>query len=114
VVLTLRINLNERLIRNVFTFIFEICRCKNGFRKKLAPQNSDEQVHRQNFDSDGFYSDFLNFIHLSFKIERYSFIIPRVVQIMSIIFQTGHELSIVLGNESTSASARVRLPSTIE
>jgi hypothetical protein len=40
--------------------------------------------------------------------------IPRVVQIMSIIFQTGHELSIVLGNESTSASARVRLPSTIE
>jgi hypothetical protein len=41
-------------------------------------------------------------------------IIPRVVQIMSIIFQTGHELSIVLGNESTSASARVRFPSTIE
>jgi hypothetical protein len=33
---------------------------------------------------------------------------------MSIIFQNGHELSIVLGNESTSASARVRLPSTIE
>jgi hypothetical protein len=43
-----------------------------------------------------------------------SFIIPRVVQIMSIIFQTGHELSIVLGNESTSASARVRFASTIE
>jgi hypothetical protein len=33
---------------------------------------------------------------------------------MSIIFQTGHELSIVLGNESTSASTRVRFPSTIE
>jgi hypothetical protein len=32
-------------------------------------------------------------------------IIPRVVQIMSIIFQAGHELSIVLENESTSASA---------
>jgi hypothetical protein len=43
-----------------------------------------------------------------------SFIIPRVVQIMSIIFQTGHALSIVLGNESTSASARMRFPSTIE
>jgi hypothetical protein len=28
-------------------------------------------------------------------------IIPQVVQIMSIIFQTSHELSIVLGNEST-------------
>jgi hypothetical protein len=42
------------------------------------------------------------------------FIIKRVVQIMSIIFQTGHELLIVLGNESTSASARVRFPSTIE
>jgi hypothetical protein len=45
---------------------------------------------------------------------KFSFIIPRVVQIMSIIFQTGHELSIVLGNESTSASARVRFASTIE
>jgi hypothetical protein len=43
-----------------------------------------------------------------------SFIIPRVVQIMPIIFQTGHELSIVLGNESTSVSARVRFASTIE
>jgi hypothetical protein len=32
---------------------------------------------------------------------------------MSIIFQTGHELSIVLGDESTSASARVRFPSTM-
>jgi hypothetical protein len=31
-----------------------------------------------------------------------------------IIFQTGHELSIVLGNESTSALARVRFASTIE
>jgi hypothetical protein len=43
-----------------------------------------------------------------------SFIMPRVVQIMSIIFQTGHELSIVLGSESTSASGRVRFASTIE
>jgi hypothetical protein len=50
---------------------------------------------------------------VGFALE-YSFIIPRVVQIMSIIFQTGHELSIVLGNESKSASARVRFPSTIE
>jgi hypothetical protein len=33
---------------------------------------------------------------------------------MSIIFQTGHELSIMLGNESTSALARVRFASTIE
>jgi hypothetical protein len=33
---------------------------------------------------------------------------------MSIIFQTGHELSIVLGNESTSALAGVRFASTIE
>jgi hypothetical protein len=50
----------------------------------------------------------------SYKKGLLSFIIPRVVQIMSIIFQTGHELSIVLGNESTSASARVRFASTIE
>jgi hypothetical protein len=33
---------------------------------------------------------------------------------MSMIFQTGDELSIVLGNESTSASARVRFANTIE
>jgi hypothetical protein len=63
--------------------IFEIYRCKNGFIEKLAPQNSDqcycchilitnEQVQQQNFDSDRFYSAFLNFIHVSIKIERYS------------------------------------------
>jgi hypothetical protein len=58
----------------------------------------------------------MNYFALYLGIQKniYSFIIPRVVQIMSIIFQTGHELSIVLGNESTSVSARVRFPSTIE
>jgi hypothetical protein len=50
----------------------------------------------------------------SIVLKTFSFIIPQVIQIMSIIFQTGHELSIVLGNESTSASARVRFASTIE
>jgi hypothetical protein len=62
---------------------FEICRYKNGFKEIMPPRNSDfcdcshilittEQVQRQNFDSDCFYSDFLNFIHVSFKIESYS------------------------------------------
>jgi hypothetical protein len=37
-----------------------------------------------------------------------------LVELQPIIFQTGHELSIVLGNESTSAPARVRFASTIE
>jgi hypothetical protein len=56
---------------------------------------------------------------LSFRIRifslQFSFIIPRVVQIMSIFFKlvTNYQF-IVLGNESTSASARVRFASEIE
>jgi hypothetical protein len=48
---------------------FEICRYKNGFKEIMPPRNSDfchcchilitnEQVQRQNFDSERFYSDF--------------------------------------------------------
>jgi hypothetical protein len=56
-------------IQNVFTLIFEFCCCKNLFREKLVPQNSDipncchiliknERVQRENFGSERFYSGF--------------------------------------------------------
>jgi hypothetical protein len=70
-------------IGTLLQLVFEICRYNNGFREKLPHQNSDfcdyshilitnEQVQRRNFDSNRFYSDFLNFIHVSFKSESYS------------------------------------------
>jgi hypothetical protein len=70
---------------------------KNMHRANIRPQNKPELINA-----------------IRNEWPNLSFIIPRVVQIMSIIFQTGHELSIVLVNESTSASARVRFLSTIE
>jgi hypothetical protein len=54
---------NKFSIWNVFTVIFEICRVKNLFRERLAPQNinltnTNKQVQRQNFDSEHFNRDF--------------------------------------------------------